>query len=221
MSFPINNFFSSPELTLDKSNDFPPTFQNKDKCAVLGERKFHLNKSKTKYVSVGISYDYKYESCVKLSGNKCNTIIFNAEDWKQFLSYQGVITDYIYSNDTTNPIDTGKFSIQFEELPYCRSVKVVKNNSYIYLGYESICKLWEYIPLLEYRLNILQRLQFPNYFKIVQKGLQAQDGDIFENALNLLQPSENPNSENICMIMELIYVYPEIFEIECSNKIRL
>lgn len=208
------NLFDLPDLKIDLPNEVPQTFRNKNDCIVIGERKFHLNKSRTKFISVGLAYDFNYEPYVKLCGNKCDAIIFNKEEWKIFLKYQGVITNNLHNKILNESIETENFYIEFEEVVNSMVAKISKNNSYVYLGYETICNLWECIPLIEYRLDILERLQFPNYFKIVQKGLQNQTGNIFENALNLLQPRTNLNSENVFMIMELIYLHPKVFESE-------
>jgi hypothetical protein len=212
------NIFDLPDLKIDLPNNLPPAFQNKNDCVVIGERKFHLNKSRTKFLSIGLAHDFNYEPFVKLSGNKCDVILFNREEWKYFLTYQGIVTNYFCSNDLMDSIETENFRVDFEQVQNSRVVKISKNNSYIYLGYETICNLWERTPLIEYRLDILERLQFTNYFKIVQKGLQTYAGNIFDNALNLLQPSKNRNSENVSMIMELIYLYPKIFEAECGRN---
>lgn len=214
-----SSIFSLPELKSDLSENLPQACQNKSDLVVIGERKYQLNKSKSKFVSTGLSYDYWYAPCIKLTGNRLDTIIFEESEWNDFLRYQGIITNYLYTNDKAEQIDAENFTIQFEKISYSRVIKIVKNNSYIYLGYESICKLWEALPLIKYRIEMLKRQQFASYFKIVQNGLQRQSGDVFENAMNLLKPLENCNNDNVCMLMELIYIYPEIFEVECCGRV--
>lgn len=212
------SIFTYPEINFELSEYLPSTSQNKNDLVVIGERRYQLNKSRSKFVATGLSCDFSYTPCIKLTGNKMDTIMFDEDEWNQFLTYQGIITSYLYSNDKADAINAGSFCVQFEKISYSRVIKVIKNNSYIYLGYESICKLWELLPLVKYRIEMLKKQQFSSYFKVVQKGLQRQDGDVFENAMNLLQPRENCNSENVCMLMKLIHVYPDTFQAECYGR---
>lgn len=194
------------------------TPENKKEFVVLGERLFSLNKSKSKNVSVGLAYEYGYAPCIKLSGNRGDIIIFDENEWNHFLSYQGVITNYLYSNHKEESVNTSKFCIDFQQISYARIIKISKNNSAVYLGYESVCKLWELLPLIRYRIDFVKRQQFSNYFRVLQKGLENQSGNVFTNTLNALRPQDNPNSENLSTVMEFIYMYPDVFESECCKK---
>lgn len=191
---------------------------NIPKDVVIGEQRYALNKSECKFVSVGLSYGSAYVPCIKLSGHNNIQVVFDENDWKKFLSHQGTITNYLYYNEITHVIHEDNFSIDFVELSIGRLIKISKGNNYIYMAYETICGLWEILPLVKYRIETIKNQQFTNYFKILQRGLQNQTGDIFENALNILKPEDNPNSQNICMILELIYIYPDIFEKQCSVR---
>lgn len=197
-------------------NLFDDSLFKKSDSVVLSGRRFYLNKSKYKYVIVGLACDNNYKPCIKISGSKGGEIIFDESEWNHFLSYQGIITNYLYSNDKIDMIDDGRLSLEFIQLPYAKIVKVTKDNSNICLTYESICTLWNILPLITYRINILKNQQFDNYFKILHRSLQNGDGDgdIVINALNLIQPQENTNSENVSTVMELIYMFPEIFKSE-------
>lgn len=181
----------------------------------LGERRFYLNNSKCKFVAVSLCYDFGLIPCVQISGNKNDHVVFNEVEWKDFLSYQGLITNYLYTDECPDPVDAGKFSLDFKQLPFAKVVKISKDNSYVYLAYDTICTLWDLLPLIKYRIDILKRQQFGNYFKILSAGLRNMSGDVVTNTLKLLQPEENPNSENISMIMEFLYLYTELFKEEC------
>lgn len=208
-----------PELKFDDLfNNLPSAPQNKNDLVIVGERRHKLNKSRSKYVSTGLSSDFCYNPCIKLCGNKCDAIIFDEMDWNHFLTFQGYISNYIHTNVKTEPIDAGNFSIQFMQISNSAVVKIVKNNSYIYMGYESICKLWEVLPLVKYGVDMLKRQQFNNYFNNVRRELQRRGGNVFENAVNLIERSNNSNNENVYMLMELVYIYPEVFEVDCFAK---
>lgn len=192
----------------------PSVYNNE--FAILNESKFPLNKSKSKHVSVGLSSSFDYKPSIQLLGNKNDYIVFNDYEWNVFLSYQGIITNYFYSNNKIDVIDAGQFSIFFETYSGVKVVKLVKNKVAVYLGYESICKLWELLPLVKYIADKRRRQQFATYFNVLKCGLRSQAGDKLVNALKTIQPLDNPNSENISTVLELIYLHPNIFERECS-----
>lgn len=209
---------SLPEVSFnDLFNNLPPAPQNKNDIVVLGERRYKLNNSKSKHVSTGLSRDLNYNPCVKLSGNKNDVIIFDEKEWLNFLTYQGVVTNYLYTNDRVQTIDTGNFIIKFEQISYSRVIKIIKNNSYIYFGYESICRLWEALPLVKTNIDILKRLRFQSYIKDLVEELKHKEGNIFENAAYFIEISKNCDNENIRILMELVYIYPEVFEAECRS----
>lgn len=207
-----------PELKFDLSDYLFPSTKNKE-LVVIGERSYSLNKSKTKHVSVGLAHMYEYAPCIKLMGNKCDGIFFNQEEWKDFLSNQGIITNYLYSNDRTDPIVTNNFTISFEQISSARVIKIRKGDSYVFLGYESVCKLWELLPLLKFRIELLKQQQFVNYFNALRKGLQSQSENIFVNASNILHANEACPTENVCLALELMSVYPDEFENDCMLKL--
>lgn len=209
--------FNFPELNFDLSFLSP---QIKNEAVIIGERRYHLNKSKCKFVSVGIGRDYGYEPCISIMGTKKDVITFNEEEWEALLQYQGVITNYLYSNVLTEPISKDQFSIFFEKISSTKVIKVWKNNSSVYLGYETVCKLWELLPLIKYRVGVLKIQQFATYYKVLQEGLQSQKGNVFVNASNVLKCTENCPTENVCLVQEIMYMYPDIFEGECSFGVR-
>lgn len=59
----------------------------------------------------------------------------------EILEYERVITNYMNKNKTADVIHTDNFSIYLEQLSLTCVVRKVKNQPYVYLGYESVCKL--------------------------------------------------------------------------------
>lgn len=199
--------------------DYLQNSRNKGVAAVLGERRFPLNNSRSKFISVSINSEYGYEPCIQLMGNKGDVIMFRERDWLDFLDYQGVITNYLYANDDTSTIFCENFTLSFEQILSCRVIKISRNKLYVYLGYETICKLWELLPVIKYRIEMCKKLQFTNYFNVLKKGLEYQPGNIFVNASKILNTRDSCPTENVCLVLELMYVYPEVFEKECSTNI--
>lgn len=207
--------FTLPELNFDINSFFSPPKETKKEVVVIGEKRYHLNKSRSKFVSVGLCRNFGYEPCIKLMGNKNDVLVFTEEEWRDLLKYQGVITNYLYANAATEPLNTEYCSIFFEQISSTRVIKIWKNNSSIYLGYETICNLWEILPIINYRIDMLKIQQFKTYFKVFQKGMQSQSGNIFHNATTVLKCSETCPTENVCLLQELVYLYPAIFEEDC------
>lgn len=199
--------------------DLNDIVKSKKELVVIGERRFSLNNSKSKYVSVGLARDYEYEPCIILKGNKNDVIIFSEEEWNGFLEYQGIITNYIYSNNSTDPIHSKECSIFFEQISSARVIRIWKNNSYVYLGYESICKLWELLTVIKFRTDMLKKQEFLPYFRVLQKSLQNQAGNLFVYASRILYTNERAPTENVCLALEFMHTYPTAFEEDCSRKI--
>lgn len=193
--------------------------RRKSEIVVIGERAFPLNKSRCKYVSVGMTPEYNYDPCIRIMGNKGDLIMFSEYDWMDFLTYQGVITNYLYTNDAADPIQFGNFKISFEQISSSRIIKIWKNEAYVYLGYETVCKLWELLPLIKYRIEMLKKLQFVNYFNLFKKSVQYQCGNIFVNASRILDSGENCPTENVCLVLEFMNLYPDAFEDEFSCRV--
>lgn len=189
--------------------------EKKSETVVIGERCYTLNKSKTKFVSVCLSRDFGYEPCVTISGNKGNLIVFNEEEWKKLLDYQGIIMNYLCTNDIADPIRTTDFSVNFEQFSSKRVVKIWKNYSYMYLGFESITKLWDLLKIVQFRLEILKRQKFASYYEVLRQGLQNRNGNIFDSAAEILY--DTYPTENICLALELLHNYPDIFEADCRK----
>lgn len=75
-------------------------FSKKRNDALINESMYYVNKSRSKWVSVGFSLERKYTPVIKLSGSKYNqNVIFNEHQWNSFLNNQGIMLSYIYSTD--------------------------------------------------------------------------------------------------------------------------
>lgn len=206
-----------PELNFNLNDYFPVNSLCNSEVVVIGERRFNLNKSRSKFISIGVARDFDYKPCVKLAGNKSDGILLTEQEWCEILNNQKIITNYLYSNDATDTIYIAGISISFEQISSARVVRISKNNLYVYLGYESVCKLWELLPLVRCRLDMVKKLQFNTFYQMLRKGLKTQNGNVFVNATNILTTHDDSPTENASLALELMYLYPDIFEEECSQ----
>lgn len=179
----------------------------------VNERKFHLNKSKSKYLGVGLAYELGFQPCLIFSGNKTRPVVLSELEWRDLLQFQGLLTNYFYSGETFLPLSTPAFTVSFESYNEVKYIKLEdKHNNYICFGLESISQLWLLLPLIDYRLNILKKQDFQNYFNSKLSIAQSKNGDICQQILNVIAPANNPGSENVSTMMELVYQHPGLPE---------
>lgn len=173
---------------------------------LLNEKRYFLNKSRSKYVFIALSYDYGFQPCIALGGNKSNPVVFTEFDWKEFTKYSGILTNYFYSTGHFDPISTTAFTITFESYNDIKYIRVEdRQSNFICFGNESLCQLWQLLPLVDYRTEMLKRQDFQKYFNSQLNGATKKDGDICQQILNTISPSTNPGSENVSTMMELLY----------------
>lgn len=185
-------------------------------CSLLGERRFSLNKSKSKFVVIGLSGD-DFEPCIQISGTKGDEVAFNESEWKLFLDQQGIISNYFYSNDAFDELNTDSFRLEFKVFTFSKAMQIIKNGSSVYLACETVSALWNFLPLIEYRCDILKKQQFRSYFHIIQKAFQSTQ-DPVSSVFKFLEPEENKNSENVSMVMEFLLSEPEKFKAKFGKK---
>lgn len=73
-------------------------------------------------MSFSLSRDCGNNPCVKISGNKCDRIIFN-EECRKILDYQGIFRKYLSSNEAVNKIHTDEFSIYLKAFNFLRVLR--------------------------------------------------------------------------------------------------
>lgn len=178
---------------------------------VVNEKTYPLNKSKSKFVTVGLAYDFGFQPSITFSGNKTKTLQMNEYEWKELLQYQGVLTNYFYTRDVTPPITTSSLNISFENYNDVKYIKLEdRQNSSVCLGIESICQLWMLLPLIEYRLEMLRKQDFQNYFNCKLNIAANKNGDVCQQIMNVISPTKNPGSENVSTMMELVIQHPNL-----------
>lgn len=178
---------------------------------VVNEKTYHLNKSKSKFVTVGLAYDFGFQPCITFSGNKSKTLLLSEYEWKELLQYQGLLTNYFYTQEVTAPLTTSALTISFENYNDVKYIKLEdRHNSYVCFGIESVCQLWMLLPLIEYRLDMLRKQDFQNYFNCKLNIAVNKNGDIYQQIINVISAASNPDSENVSTMMELLFQHPNL-----------
>lgn len=180
-----------------------------DDSSIISAKRYYLNKSQTKFINIGLSVEYNFEPHIQIGGKNNQSILLTEEEWNSILQYQGVISCYSCSyNNFNDPIYIQKVAIYFEKLEQIPLIKIVKGDGYIYLGNESVCKLWELVPLIDYRLDILRKQKFNTYLNFFKSS-----GPLEEDSLQKIQDNlsikDHPNSENVSTMLECLICYPK------------
>lgn len=185
--------------------------QNAKLPIIVNEKKYYLNNSKSKHITVGLSYDFGFQPCVTLGGNRIiNPIILSEADWKELELYQSMLTTYFYCCEKPKLVTLTSVSIDFGTLSNNNKfIKIIdKQGNYICLGLETFTQLRCILPLIDFRLNSLRKLNFQNYFNSKLAMINDKTGDICQKILCSMNPAAEGDSENDVTIMELLYLYP-------------
>lgn len=178
---------------------------------LLNQSIYFLNKSKTKYICIGLSPHINFYPIVKVCGVKNQCVLFDENEWDMLLENQGILLNYFHTTDTQwTPMKLGSKVISFQTVEYRKILKIVDaGESEVYLGWESLTELWDLIPLIKYRLNVLGSQGFNEFYSNVINGIVDMPGDFKTNITNILHPLKDTKSENVCCMMEILQFAPE------------
>ncbi|CAG9762670.1 unnamed protein product [Ceutorhynchus assimilis] len=179
---------------------------------LIGEKKYYINKSQSKWVSVGFSLERKYIPVVKLGGykNKQN-VIFDEEQWISFLNNQKNLLSFVYSKSTGwQSLSGNGYEIQFVFIGESRIIKITQDGgNEIFLAGETINELINLVNLIKYSFDLLKSQEFLNYYNRVISMVSNKNGDLNKNVYENISPSTNPNSENDSCVLELLIFYSD------------
>ncbi|XP_031359270.1 uncharacterized protein LOC116182857 [Photinus pyralis] len=183
---------------------------------LFNQYSYSLNKSQSKFVSVGLSPDISLLPVVKLSGVKGQYIVFDEKEWKAFLEQQGVITNYFYSTYAIwHPIKILTKTIDFLTISDRRVIKISELGPYeIYLGWESILELWNKLDLIKFRLNCMSSEEFGNFYTNLITGVAGMPGEPKTNIMNVLDPLMAINCNNAGIMLEVVTLLPGKVELD-------
>lgn len=204
-----NEFFQFPLEEHEKNDN--------DSNVVFNIRMCHLNKSGSKYVSVG--FNMNFEECVKISGNK-GFLVLSEREWKTLLNYQACILNYFYSKDEdySSPLEFEEVKIFFEKMDEnIHLIKIFKNGFYVYLGCETVHNLFQLTPFINQKICSLKKQHFGEYFNTFKSSLNYKCGNILDTVYNVLLSRKDQCNENDLAMMELVLVYPTF----TNNKLKL
>ncbi|KAF5281195.1 hypothetical protein FQA39_LY17835 [Lamprigera yunnana] len=127
---------------------------------LLNQTIYYLNKSKSKWISVGLYYPFEFASVVKIFGRSKQYVIFKEEEWIQFHEQRENINKYFQTFDTMwKPRQIGSKTLTFEMIEEKKILKIEDmSGNEVYLGWESVSEVWSLESVLRYRLSYSSRL---------------------------------------------------------------
>ncbi|CAH1960956.1 unnamed protein product [Acanthoscelides obtectus] len=175
------------------------------------EQRYHLNPSKSKWITIGRAYQWSFQPVINIKGLKTEGVTLNEEDWYEVLNQEGIITNFFFSDDIFYPIQGNSFCISFDRFPDFQTIKIEDRwSKVVYLGKETVFKLFQLAPLIAYTMNMLKTQEFQKYFTILVQDVQTKHIDVRDFIMQHI--SDLPHSENIRTAMELAYQYPNLKE---------
>lgn len=204
------------------------TFIKKTVGALLNETVYYINKSKSKWVAVGFGLENHYKPVIKLAGQKNNQyVIFNEYQWASFLNNQGIILSFIYSNNFGyHSIRENDYELHFVFIDGSRILQIKQaGGNEIFLGGDSINELISLTNIIKYRFDMLMAQDFSKYYNILISAVSLKNGDLIKNVYDIVSPTTNINSENVCCVLEMLNIYSDcLFEdvesYACNNFVK-
>lgn len=196
--------------TVVKSNVRPPP------PTLINQRTYPLNKSRTKFVTVGLCGYGNFAPVVQVNGLKNDWVVFDEVEWKSLLENQCGITNYFSQKDLQlAPINLNSFKrIAFQAIGSTKVIAIEDLNGFeTYLGLESLAELWELIPIIEYQIVLLKSFEFSKFYSSIVKGVAAIPGDVKLNILDIIS-NLNITSDNVLCMLEMLKVG---FQIVCVD----
>lgn len=174
---------------------------------LLLQRTYPLNKSRSKFATVGLSCSGSFGAVVVLHGQKNDWVLLDEVELKTLCEYQSIIRSYYYSGGDFQhqPVVINNLKKICFRAFGAKKVILLQElcGSEVYLGIESVVELWELLPLINYRKEVLKSLEFSKFYSNIIRGVASLPGDCKSNIESVLL-NLNINSENVLCMREML-----------------
>lgn len=179
---------------------------------------YDLNKSRSKFVRVGLSPQLNFTPVIVISGPRSPDIVLNVCDWTLLQQNQGLLFNYFFNTSgDVSSIIVGHITVYFEK---CGDIRVVRledhTKLFTVLGLESLEGLFKLDPIITQRLNILSERHFGEFYKELIEGIRDLSGDAITNVCTVLRSLQSDN-DNSCCMLELLHLLPEKIAIDVKT----
>lgn len=207
----------SSVLTMEKSSSKTPSGY----LPLVNETTHFLSKSKSKYISVGLSIERQFAPVVRLcGGNQC--VNFEEEDWIEFQEIFDLLLDYLQLQSPSNkplPLLLKNISIHFTEVNNVRIIQIINENDHqhVFLARETAAEWRAICEIISNQLNILKRQEFKNFYFDLLRGMRKLSGDLISNVYCVLAPLLQTNSENANCLLFMLHHCPVVVRMDYEN----
>ncbi|KAF5277917.1 hypothetical protein FQA39_LY06069 [Lamprigera yunnana] len=189
---------------------------------LLNQRIYYLNKSKNKWISVGLYHRFEFASVVKIFGRSKQYVIFKEEEWIQFREQRENINKYFQICDMMwkpRQISSKLLTFKMIKEKILRMEDVCKNE--VYLGWEFVSEVWSLQTVLSYRLSYSSGSNFKHFYDDVIRAVVKMSGDVTINIYNIVNRLSK-KSDDVCCMLEILLCMPEkaLFDVQLERRIQ-
>ncbi|KAF5274879.1 hypothetical protein FQA39_LY07061 [Lamprigera yunnana] len=190
---------------------------------LLNQTIYYLNKSKSKWISVGLYYPFEFASVVKIFGRSKQYVIFKEEEWIQFHEQRENINKHFQTFDTMwKPRQIGSKTLTFEMIKEKKILKIEDmSGNEVYLGWESVSEVWSLESVLRYRLSYSSDSNLKYFYEDVRRAVAEMSGDVKINIYNSINRLSE-KSDDVCCMLEVLLFMPEkaLFDDQLERRIQ-
>ncbi|KAF5291932.1 hypothetical protein FQA39_LY14164 [Lamprigera yunnana] len=192
------------------------------KTMLLNQTIYYLNKSKSKWISVGLYYPFEFASVVKIFGRSKQYVIFKEEEWIQFHEQRENINKYFQTFDTMwKPRQIGSKTLTFEMIEEKKILKIEDmSGNEVYLGWESVSEVWSLESVLRYKLSYSSGSNFKHFYEDIIRAVAEMSGDMKINIYNII--NRLFEKSDVCCMLEVLLFMPEkaLFYVQLERRIQ-
>ncbi|KAF5301632.1 hypothetical protein FQA39_LY10679 [Lamprigera yunnana] len=190
---------------------------------LLNQTIYYLNKSKSKWISVGLYYPFEFASVVKIFGRSKQYVIFKEEEWIQFHEQRENINKYFQTCDMMwKPRQIGSKTLTFEMIEEKKILKIEDmSGNEVYLGWESVSEVWSLESVLRYRLSYSSGSNLKYFYEDVIKAVAEMSGDVKLNIYNIINRLSEKSDDVYCMLeVPLFMPKKALFDVQLERRIQ-
>ncbi|KAF5292925.1 hypothetical protein FQA39_LY13805 [Lamprigera yunnana] len=190
---------------------------------LLNQTIYYLNNAKSKWISVGLYYPFKFASVVKIFGRSKQYVIFEEEEWIQFHEQRENINKYFQTFDTMwKRRQIGSKTLTFEMIEEKTILKIEDmSGNEVYLGWESVSEVWSLESVLRYRLSYSSGSNFKHFYEDVIRAVAEISGDVKINIYNIINQLSEKSDDVCCMLEVLLFMLEKaLFDVQLERRIQ-
>ncbi|KAF5285942.1 hypothetical protein FQA39_LY16493 [Lamprigera yunnana] len=190
---------------------------------LLNQTIYYLNKSKSKWISVGLYYPFEFVSVVKIFGRSKQYVIFKEEEWIQFHEQRENINKYFQTFDTMwKPRQISSKTLTFEMIEEKKILKIEDmSGNEVYLGWESVSEVWSLESVLRYRLSYSSGSNFKYLYEDVIRAVAEMSEDVKINIYHIINRLSEKSDDVCCMLEVLLFMLEKaLFNVQLERRIQ-